>query len=107
MVLFNNLVQLSELPQVKRYLISSITNLVHELPYEFPNDLRLKILGNYELLEKCQMRGETQPSTQFSFHKLNIDNSCKKTRKIRYYIFEVTLRQIFCPGLSEQTDFWP
>ena len=32
----------SESPQVKRYLISSITNLVHELP----NDLRLRILGN-------------------------------------------------------------
>ena len=32
----------SESPQVKRYLISSITNLVHELP----NDLRLRIIGN-------------------------------------------------------------
>ena len=41
----------SESPQVKRYLISSITNLVHELP----NDLRLRILGIYEILEKCQM----------------------------------------------------
>ena len=36
----------SESPQVKRYLISSITNLVHELPHEFPNDFRLRILGN-------------------------------------------------------------
>ena len=36
----------SESPQVKRYLTSSITNLIHELPHELPNDLRLKILGN-------------------------------------------------------------
>ena len=33
-------------PQVKRCLISSITNLVHELPYELPNDLRIRRLGN-------------------------------------------------------------
>ena len=51
----------SESPQVKRYLISSITNLVHK----------------------------TQPNSQSSFLKLNVDNSCQKTRKIRYYIFEV------------------
>ena len=38
------------LSQVKRSLISIITNLVYELPRqlsrELPNDLRLKILGN-------------------------------------------------------------
>ena len=32
--------------QVKRNLISSIANLVRELPHELPNDLRLRILGN-------------------------------------------------------------
>ena len=32
---------------------------------------------------------EAQPSAQFSFQKLNVENSCQKTRKIRYYIFEV------------------
>ena len=31
-----------ESPQVKRYLISRISNLVHEFPYELPNDLRLR-----------------------------------------------------------------
>ena len=31
---------------------------------------------------------ETQPSSQSSFQKLNVGNSCQKTRKIRYYIFE-------------------
>ena len=33
-------------PQVKCYLISSITNLVHKLPPDLPNDLRLRMLGN-------------------------------------------------------------
>ena len=36
----------SESRQVKLYLISSTTNLIHELPHEWPNDLRLRILGN-------------------------------------------------------------
>ena len=36
----------SESPQVKRYLISTITNLVQVLPHELPNDLRLTKLGN-------------------------------------------------------------
>ena len=85
----------SESPQVKRYLISSITNLVHELPHEFPNDLRLTILGNQDILEKCQMWQERQPSTQSSFQKLNVDNT---------YFF--TLCQIFCPGLQLYLQFY-
>ena len=32
---------------------------------------------------------ETQPSAQSPFQKLNVDNNCQTTRKIRYYIFEV------------------
>ena len=32
--------------QVKQYLISSITNLVHELPHELLNDLKLRMLGD-------------------------------------------------------------
>ena len=32
---------------------------------------------------------QTQPNAQFSFQKLNVGNSCQKTRKIRYCIFEV------------------
>ena len=59
---------------------------------------------------------ERQPKVQSSFQKLNVDNSCQKTRKIRYYIFEIlssftvlcnffTLCQIFCVGLSEEINF--
>ena len=79
----------SESPRVKRYLISSIRNLLHELPSELPNDSRFRILGNQEILEKCQMWVQTQANAQSPFQKLNVDTSCQKTRKIRYYTFEV------------------
>ena len=39
-------------PQVKRNVISNKANLVYELPYELPNNLKLKILGNKEMLGK-------------------------------------------------------
>ena len=35
-------------------MISSIANLVNELPHELPDDLRLRILGNKEMLGKSQ-----------------------------------------------------
>ena len=41
--------------QVKRNVISSIANLVYELPHELPNDLRFKILRNTEILGKSQI----------------------------------------------------
>ena len=41
-----------KLPQVKRYLISRITNLLKQLPYEL---LRYRIWRNQEILEKCRM----------------------------------------------------
>ena len=56
----------SESPQVKRNLISSITNLV----YELSNDLKPRILGNQEKLEMPQIWVETQSSPQSLFQKL-------------------------------------
>ena len=41
--------------QVKRNLISSTANFVYKLHHELPNDLRLRILGSYEILEKSQI----------------------------------------------------
>ena len=35
--------------------MSSVANLVYELPHELPNDLRLRILGNKEILGKSQI----------------------------------------------------
>ena len=78
----------SESPQVKQYLLSSITKLVHEFPHKLPKDLRLRIVGNYIILEKCQMWVETQPSAQSFFQNLNVDNSCQKTRKVSHYVLE-------------------
>ena len=40
---------------------------------------------------------EMQASAQFLFQKSNADNSCQKTRKIRYYIFEVLSNFIVSP----------
>ena len=80
---FKNLYR-AESPQVKQHLVSSITNLVHDFPHRLPNDLRLSILENYEILEKCQVWVERSPSIQSCFQKLNFHNDKQKTRKIRY-----------------------
>ena len=45
----------SDSPQVKRNLISTVTNLEYELPHELLNGLRPTILGNQEMLEKCRV----------------------------------------------------
>ena len=78
-----------ESPQIRRYLISSITKVVHELLHELPNNFRLRIFGNYKILEKYQIWVEMEPSAQSSFQKLNFDNSCQNTHKARSQIFEV------------------
>ena len=75
--------------QVKRNLISSITNLVYKLPNQFPSDLRLKILGNQKIIEKLKVLVETQLTAHSSFQKLNFGNSSQKLRKSRYQIFLV------------------
>ena len=41
-------------PHVKRSVIISNKHSMYELPYEFPNDLRLRILGNWEIRAKSQ-----------------------------------------------------
>ena len=57
----------SDTQQVKQYLISSINNIVYELPHELPNDLSLTILGIWEVLGKCQNWEEIEPSDQSFF----------------------------------------
>ena len=56
--LYNVLVEI-RLQQVKRTVVSSTANLGCEFPHELPNDLRLRILGNKEILEKSQIWVET------------------------------------------------
>ena len=70
-------------------MISSIANLVHELPHELPNDVRLRIWGNKEILGKSQIWVETQPSAQSPFQKLNFGSNSQKTRKSGYRTFLV------------------
>ena len=40
-------------PQAKRWAIVTYKHGIYEFPHELPNDLRLRILGNYETLGKC------------------------------------------------------
>ena len=68
-------------------MISSIANLVYKLPHELPNDLRLRILGNVEILGKSQICVETEPSAQSPFQKLNFGSSSQKTCKSIYQTF--------------------
>ena len=90
-------------------MISSIANLVYELPHELPNGLKLRILGNNEILRKSQIWMETEPSASSPFQKLIFGNSSQETRKSRYQTFLIlssfTGCLYFFPGLSEQTKF--
>ena len=40
--------------------MSRAANFACELPYELPNDFRLRILGNKEMLGNCEIWVETQ-----------------------------------------------
>ena len=40
-------------PQVKRWAIITYKHGIYELPRDLPNDLRLRILGNYEISGMC------------------------------------------------------
>ena len=58
MELYNILVEI-RLTASKTNVVSSIANLVYKLPHELPNELRLRILGNKEMLGKSQIWVET------------------------------------------------
>ena len=53
---YNVLIQ-TRLTTSKANVISSIANLVNELPHELQDDLRLRILGKKEILGKSQNLG--------------------------------------------------
>ena len=40
-------------PQVKRWAVITNKHGIHQLPHELSNALRLRILGNWEILRKC------------------------------------------------------
>ena len=64
-----------------------ITHLHDSAHFTIP--LRLRILGNYEILRKSQVWVETYPSAQSPFKKLDFGNSSQNPCKRRYQIFLV------------------
>ena len=104
---------MSDSPQVKGNLISSITILVYELPHELPNDLRLKILRVQEILEKKIKIGWRQNLMPVAFKKFDFGNNSQNSRKNRYqtflFLFNFTGFPYFAANilsrLSAQADF--
>ena len=72
------------LTQVKRNLISSITNLVHKLPHELPNDLRRRVLRTQNLRHNSKILVKTQHSAQSHSQKLDFSNSSQNVPKSKY-----------------------
>ena len=86
--LYNALKQ-TRLPQVKRNVITSKAKMVYECPHELLNDLVLRMLGNKEILRKCQIRVETQSSAQPPLDKFNFGSSSQRKCKSRCQTFLV------------------
>ena len=57
-------------------------NIVYELPHELPSALRLRILGNQQILEKYTIWIKTEPSAQSHSQQFNFSNSSQKILKI-------------------------
>ena len=68
----------SDLTQIKRNLLSSITNLIYELPHDLPNKLRLRIFGN---LREISILGGGMSTAQSPVQKLNFGNSNEKKKE--------------------------
>ena len=72
-------------PQVKRSVIISNKHGTYELPHKFPNDLRLRILGNQEVSRRSQrIFIQLQPSAQSSSQNDNfVDTRRKSVQKLK------------------------
>ena len=97
-----------ELLQVEQNVIPSIGNFVYELPHELPNDLRLVILGNQEILGKTQTSGNSKHVVPFLSRNKTLPVAVKKCSKTYIKVSQscsillsfFTLFQISCPGFS-------
>ena len=49
-------------PQVKRCAIITKKHGIYKLPYELPNDLRVRTLGNYEISGECLTPQNDRPA---------------------------------------------
>ena len=75
--------QISLSSQVKRSPIISNKHGIYELSHELPNDLRLRILGNWKISRKSQNFIELLPSAQPYYQNENFVNTTKKPVKNR------------------------
>ena len=81
-------------PQAKRMVIISTKHFIYELSYKLPDDLRLRILGNKEILTRSQIFTQLQPSTQSSSQNGNFVNTSKKLfEKFKFNVFRTVLHQ--------------
>ena len=68
-------------PQLKQSEIIGFNYGIYELPHELPSDLRLRNLGNYEILRKCLNIIEWLPGVQSSCQNKNFVSTNKKVLK--------------------------
>ena len=95
-------------------MIYSIANSVYELPHGLPNDLRLRILENKKILEKCEIMVEAEPSAQSSLQKYVVALAVQKQAKLDIKLFFSSLMllgfsvlfEIFFSELPEEKNFW-
>ena len=100
----------SDSSQVKRNLISIVANFAYELPHELLNDLRLRILGNQEILENLRFvwRHSLMPSPASRTQTLPIavKEHAKTDTKLFFFcpvlLDYSILFQISSPGLQYQ-----
>ena len=67
--------------QVKRSRVVCNKHGIYMLPNHLPNDLRLRMLGSSEKLEKCENFLELKTSAQSSCQNENIFNTGRKLLK--------------------------
>ena len=98
---------MSDLLQVKQNLISSIANLVYELPHKLSNDLR-RIRKTQKNLNSTH---SLIPSLPLRKQPFAITKEIRKTDTKLFFsclvlLYISILFKIFCPGLSEQVNLW-
>ena len=97
----------SILTQVKRNLTSSIRNFLQEMSQELPSDLRIRILGNRNILGKSQNCIATQPNAQSLLQNKFLTLALKIYAKTDTKVFQFCLTSLdllifletFCTGL--------
>ena len=71
-------------PQVKQSKIAGFNYGIYELPHEVPSDLRLRNLGNYEILRKCLNIIEWLSGAESSWHNKSFVSAKNKVPKKSY-----------------------